>query len=299
MKRGILIAMLEHRQLQFFLSVCDEKSFSKAAERCFISQQGLSKSIKLLEDQLEVPLFVRTKHGIELTEFGQELEVAAKSYINHHDLIVDTIHRLKENKASRLILGLPSAILNIFRHNFFKTFIETYPDISLKIMTFPDIAFKKSLQEYEVHVCFFPGPLDKDLFESFFCIKRKIDIVVGQKHKFASRASIKLEELKGEMLISLDNQIYPQTTLTALCEQKGIEPNIIICDAQKDLIFELCSTNKIASFWAPDVPEDSGLIRVELEDVDLYWEMNLAVNKNAYLSPAAKQFIEYTKSVII
>jgi len=76
--------------------VCKEKSFSKAAERDFISQQGLSKCIKQLEDTLEVPLFDRTYHGIELTEFGRALQVAAESYINHHDHIIDSIRQLKK-----------------------------------------------------------------------------------------------------------------------------------------------------------------------------------------------------------
>jgi DNA-binding transcriptional LysR family regulator len=50
---------MEHRQLRNFLTICEEKSISKAAERLFISQQGLSKSIKQLEQELQVPLFFR------------------------------------------------------------------------------------------------------------------------------------------------------------------------------------------------------------------------------------------------
>jgi DNA-binding transcriptional LysR family regulator len=67
---------MDHRQLLNFLSVCEEKSFSKAAKRCFITHQGLSKSIKLLENEFNVPLFVRTGSGIETTEFGKALQDA-------------------------------------------------------------------------------------------------------------------------------------------------------------------------------------------------------------------------------
>jgi DNA-binding transcriptional LysR family regulator len=56
----------------------------------FITHQGLSKSIKLLEDKFNVPLFVRTKQGIETTESGKVLEEAILPYINQHDKIIDT-----------------------------------------------------------------------------------------------------------------------------------------------------------------------------------------------------------------
>ena len=73
---------MEYKQLQVFLKVCETKSITKAAERLFISQQAVSRIIANLESELNARLFIRTPQGVELTDWGGELEQ------HHHDSIV-------------------------------------------------------------------------------------------------------------------------------------------------------------------------------------------------------------------
>ncbi|HJO91881.1 MAG TPA: LysR family transcriptional regulator [Victivallales bacterium] len=55
-------------QLKYFIAVYDEKNITAAAKRCFISQPSISNAIKDLEDELETPLFIRHKKGVDITE---------------------------------------------------------------------------------------------------------------------------------------------------------------------------------------------------------------------------------------
>ena len=66
--------MIKIRQIQFFLSVIKFKSFIKAAESLNVSQPGVSKAIRELEDILQVKLIKRFTNGIEITEYGRILE---------------------------------------------------------------------------------------------------------------------------------------------------------------------------------------------------------------------------------
>ena len=64
---------MDYKQLKFFRKICEEKSINRAAQKLFISQQALSKSIAKLEEELGTPLFIRTSGGVRLTPAGELL----------------------------------------------------------------------------------------------------------------------------------------------------------------------------------------------------------------------------------
>ena len=79
---------MEYKQLEFFLAVCEQSSFRRAAETCFVSQQAISKSLANLEQELGVQLFVRSSDGVTLTEAGRLLEQQVRPHLNERDEIL-------------------------------------------------------------------------------------------------------------------------------------------------------------------------------------------------------------------
>lgn len=77
---------LELRHFKYFLAVAEELHFRKAAEKLFISQPGLSRQIKQMEEILETPLFVRSKKKVFLTKAGEYLKGEIEFIINHLEL---------------------------------------------------------------------------------------------------------------------------------------------------------------------------------------------------------------------
>ena len=61
---------MELRQIRYFLTLCEEQSFTRSAQRCGVAQPTLSKAIKLLEHELGGPLFQRLRAGAVLTPLG-------------------------------------------------------------------------------------------------------------------------------------------------------------------------------------------------------------------------------------
>ena len=59
------------RQMKYFLAVADCKSFSEAAEQCFISQSAISQQMKVLEDELGTELIRRSNRRFQLTDIGE------------------------------------------------------------------------------------------------------------------------------------------------------------------------------------------------------------------------------------
>ena len=83
--------LVDFRQLETFVEVCEQMSFTKAASNLYISQQGVSKSIKTLEDELGVSLFLRTNSSISLTNYGVILQRYAEDLVNNYTKVLTSI----------------------------------------------------------------------------------------------------------------------------------------------------------------------------------------------------------------
>jgi len=69
---------METNQVRYFLALCEENSFTRAAKRCGVSQPSVSNAIKRLEEELGGDLFHRTKNGAKLSPLG----VAVRPYLD-------------------------------------------------------------------------------------------------------------------------------------------------------------------------------------------------------------------------
>lgn len=78
---------MQLQQLIYFMTVADQGSFNKAAEKLFATQPNLSKAISNLESELKVNIFYRTNRGVELTEDGKKLYQYARTIMNQMELI--------------------------------------------------------------------------------------------------------------------------------------------------------------------------------------------------------------------
>ena len=67
------VVVMEMHQVQYFLAICEEGSFTRAAERCGVKQPSLTRAIKILETEFKGPLFVRTPKGTTLSQLGRQV----------------------------------------------------------------------------------------------------------------------------------------------------------------------------------------------------------------------------------
>lgn len=112
------------KQLQYFIAVCEARSFRGAAEKLNISQPPLSIQIKDLEEKLEATLFLRNSHNVVLTKEGEELKSRVASLLTDLCSITKTI---KSNNVEKAIIGTTKTLSFDFIP-YFKLFFSDFSD---------------------------------------------------------------------------------------------------------------------------------------------------------------------------
>lgn len=93
------------RQMKYFVSVADNKSFSEAGVECFISQSAISRQIKALEDELEVELIRRSNRRFQLTSAGEYFYAQSRKIMQEVNTIKHTVKQIEQHERGLFRLG--------------------------------------------------------------------------------------------------------------------------------------------------------------------------------------------------
>jgi DNA-binding transcriptional LysR family regulator len=109
--------------LACYLIVCDTKNFTQAAKKCYISPQGVSKTIKKLEQELGCQLFYRTHQGLELTESGAALQIRAQNIVEEASLLREDLAQIA-GRHHKIGLGIAMGTLQVMGRSFIEQIQE-------------------------------------------------------------------------------------------------------------------------------------------------------------------------------
>lgn len=124
-----------HRYFEHFKAVVETGSILQASRKLYIAQPALSRSIKLLEEQMAVQLFIRKNKGVELTEYGRVLYQQVCSMEHEFEYALNEIDYMKNQK--RLLLRIGSGI--VWQYGVFPNAVNQYrkqfPNVQLQVVT--------------------------------------------------------------------------------------------------------------------------------------------------------------------
>ena len=107
---------MELRHLRYFVAIAEERSFTRAAERLWVAQPGLSTQIRRLESELGIQLFDRHTRGVDLTGAGELFLERARTALAAADAARSTGHDLEEGLVGSVRLGIATGAGLARRH---------------------------------------------------------------------------------------------------------------------------------------------------------------------------------------
>jgi len=162
---------MEMAQLEYFSSVVQEKSFSKAADKVFRTQPAVSIAIRRLEEEIGLPLLDRTQKTPVLTEAGQVVYDYAQRILGLRDQVGQAIAELQTLKRGRVRVGANESTSLYLLPELILTFRENHPDVKVEIFRHVSHRLPREVLERNVDFALMASePEDRDL-EAFPVLK--------------------------------------------------------------------------------------------------------------------------------
>ncbi|MDE7213597.1 MAG: LysR family transcriptional regulator [Anaeroplasmataceae bacterium] len=188
------------QRLQTLLKVAETKNYSKAAEELNLTQPAVSLHIKQLEQELNVKLFRRTNHSVELTKEG---EIVVKYAIRLNNIYANLQQSLLDNQLNinRLTIGLtPSAESSIMSRVLAKFSLEK-ENLHITIISDTIKNLYNKLKNFEIDVAFVDGKILDDHLNYILLDTDSLVLAVSNHNPLSKKKIISINELKKEKLI--------------------------------------------------------------------------------------------------
>jgi LysR family hydrogen peroxide-inducible transcriptional activator len=192
-------------QLYYVLAVAEHQNFTKAAEKCFVTQPTLSMQIQKLEDQLDVQIFDRSKKPIELTEIGKKIVLQAKNIVNEADRIQDIVDQQKGFIGGEFKLGIIPTIMPTLLPMFLKTFIKRYPKVKLKIEELTTEEIIQRINDGNLDAAIAATPLQNDNIKERVLYFEPFVAYIPEHHRMHSAEKINVADLEIEDMLLLED----------------------------------------------------------------------------------------------
>jgi LysR family transcriptional regulator, nitrogen assimilation regulatory protein len=124
---------LEVRRLSYFMRIAEDGSLTKASNVLRIAQPALSRQMRLLEEELGVPLFNRTSRGMRLTEEGEALRASVAGPLRELELALQNIKSYPFAAEANIAIGLPTSLADILATPLAQRIDQEFPNIKLRI----------------------------------------------------------------------------------------------------------------------------------------------------------------------
>ena len=287
--------------LKTFIAVCEYSGFSAAAKELGYTQSTVSSQIKQLEKELDVRLFDRYYHKINLTEKGVLVLQQARNILKAQAKMLDSLNSA-ESIEGEIRLSMSSSVCSRYFKNDFLRFHHQYPEIKVEITENGTEQMFDKLRKNETDLVF---TLDRHIYDSDFIIcaeqEEQAHFIAATNHPLAKRR-LTLQELCGNEFVLTERKMSYRAILDEALASKSMEIRPILEIGNPIQICELVKKSNLLSFLPDFVTEDyvrtGQVTRLPVEDsMETVWTQ-LLIHKNKWRSPAIHAFLDFYKDVM-
>jgi DNA-binding transcriptional LysR family regulator len=244
---------MELRHLRYFVAIAEEGSFTRAAERLWVAQPGLSTQIRRLEAELGVQLFERHTRGVELTEAGELFLERARVALAAAEAAGATGRDLEAGVIGSLRLGIATGASWRPTSNLLQTFSRERPRVELTVLEAYGGTLWRELRDGRLDAMIAPvghaaaDPRTLGLGTAPWVV------LVGTRHRLAGIGPVAADDLDGESIAVTGHRdgAVLDRAIADLLEDLGVAAELVAGPPQPDSQAAVAENDVVALTTAP------------------------------------------------
>jgi len=285
---------MEIHQLRYFVAVAHLGSFSRAAEKCFVSQPSLSQQIQKLERSLGQRLFERLGRQVLLTEAGRRLLDRATTILAALDDTEKLIRDSDVQAGGHLEVGAIPTIAPYLLPPVLERFLSEYPRVEVTVQEDVTAHLIESVAAAELDLAVLTLPIADDRLQSEPLFSEPLLVALPQRHPLARKRQITLEDISDERFIVLREMHCLGEQILSFCRANDCQPRVVCRSAQIATIQALINAGQGISIlpdMARRIDRDGQRVYRELAGNGLFRTIGVIWHRHRYHSPAAEKFL--------
>jgi len=286
---------LELRHIKYFLAVAEDLHFRKAAERLYISQPGLSRQIKKMEDELGIQLFERHNRKVTLTQAGTYLRDEYQTIIKSLIKVQNHAQLLHKGQEGDLKIGYIGSAMHKIIPEFLLNIKKQFPNIHVNLQEMDNLVQTASILDQDIDIGFVRmdrvprGVEIRPIYEETF------SLVIPKNHLINKNNFKDLSQLKDEPFIMFDASYSPSyyEKVMQIFDEAGFSPIISHKSVKANTIYRLIENNFGAAIVPTSLQEgyDLGIQFIELTEIEHRTTLQVVWNK-ANTNPILKNIMK-------
>ncbi len=290
------------RDIEYFSVVAEHGNLGRAAEALGLSQPALSKSLRRLKKSMEAKLVKRTFKGVELTAVG----AALFSHVRRLRFALDDVTRevadLTHGRTGHLRVGTAPSLSTHLLPAACATLLKVAPRVTFKVTVLDRETAISALRHGELDFTLHAlQPSRREDLAEEYLYEEKFVVYASTGHRLAKKRQVTLVDLAQERWATAASSSVPIQRLRQAFLDAGLPPPEIAVESNAlPLRLELLASSDLLGLTAKSAVREAavrfGLVEIPVTGWTYTRPAGVIYRKDAYLSPAAKRFIEILKT---
>lgn len=285
---------MDLRALRYFVSVAEDRGFSRAAQRLGISQSALSRQIQQLEAELKLRLFDRIGRRISLTPTGEELLVRSYAVLRDADSLHSRAKQLAGGSSGILTIGATPQTLESLVAKVLPLFLRKFREVEVRLIEDGAAGLLDKVDKGLADVVISALTHDRALAgRALFPLG--VLAAMPPRHRLRARRAIEVTDLAAEPMLLLRPQFLTRQLFDGACQIAQIRPRVLIESASPHSLLALVEAGQGVAIIPSTLRLAGGgrhVVALRQGGRQLGLWMSAIWDPKRYVSPAAMAFVD-------